>query len=151
MNIRPLGLEEDPPMKLLFLADPSMERVKRYLAKGQCYIGEVKGKVVGVYVLLEIEPNTVEIMNIAIDEAEQGKGYGKQLILHAIQQAKRTGFNWIEIGTGNSSIKQLALYQKSGFRITAIEHDFFVKNYKEKIIENGIECRDMIRLTLELG
>lgn len=70
--------------------------------------------------------------------------------MDAIEQAKREGYQKIEIGTGNSSIHQLALYQKCGFRITGIDQDFFIRNYEEEIYENGIQCRDMIRLTLYL-
>lgn len=43
---------------------------------------------------------TVELVNIAVDEAQQGKGIGKQLVFHAIQQAKTQGFKTIEVGTG---------------------------------------------------
>lgn len=56
------------------------------------------------------------------------------------------GFETVEIGTGNSSIDQLAFYQKCGFRIAAIDPDFFIRHYPEPIFENGIQCRDMIRL-----
>ncbi|WCN36270.1 hypothetical protein [Aneurinibacillus uraniidurans] len=35
----------------------------------------------------------------------------------------------VEIGTGNSSIGQLALYQKCGFRIIGVDRDFFIKHY----------------------
>ncbi len=56
----------------------------------------------------------------------------------------------MEIGTGNSSVNQLSLYQKCGFRITGIEHDYFTKHYEEEIVENGLLCRDMIRLSLDL-
>ena len=60
---------------------------------------------------------------------------------------KKKGYKKIEIGTGNSSLGQLALYQKCGFRITGIDIDFFIRCYQEEIFENGIQCRDMIRLT----
>ena len=56
----------------------------------------------------------------------------------------------LEVGTGNSSISQLALYQKCGFRIVSIDRDFFKKSYREKIVENEIECTDMIRLSMDL-
>lgn len=83
-------------------------------------------------------------------ESWQGKGIGKQLIRHAIAEAKAAGFHTVEIGTGNSSIQQLALYQKCGFRMTSIDHDFFLKHYDEPIFENGIQCMDMVRLSLTL-
>ena len=77
-------------------------------------------------------------------------GIGKKLILYSIEKAREEKAKIIEIGTGNSSINQLLLYQRCGFRITGIDRDFFVSHYKEEIYENGIQCRDMIRLSLDL-
>lgn len=149
MNIRRLAVGEEPPMNLLLSADPSKEKVDEYLKKGSCYVlGEEE--IVGVYVLLEISHDTVEIMNVAVSEQMQGKGLGKQLILDALEKAKEAGYEEIVIGTGNSSLNQLALYQKCGFRITSIDRDFFIRNYKEEIYENGIRCVDMIRLSMDL-
>lgn len=105
---------------------------------------------VGVYVLLPTRPETAELVNIAVDEAYQGQGIGKQLVNHAIQEAKRLGYQTLEIGTGNSSIGQLALYQKCGFRITGIDRDFFIRHYSEAIYENGMQVVDMIRLSQDL-
>lgn len=86
-------------------------------------------------------------MNIAVTDEKQGKGIGKRLVRFAIEKARKKGFKTIEIGTGNSSIGQLALYQKCGFRIVGIDMDFFVRHYSEEIFENGIQCRDMVRLS----
>lgn len=55
------------------------------------------------------------------------------------------GAHALMIGTGNSSLAQLRLYQRLGFRIVSIVPDFFA-NYPEPIYENGILCRDMVRL-----
>lgn len=50
------------------------------------------------------------------------------------------------------SLKGLtALYQKCGFRIVGIDRDFFTDHYPEPIYENGIWCRDMIRLSIHLS
>ncbi|MBL5766702.1 GNAT family N-acetyltransferase [Heyndrickxia sporothermodurans] len=150
MEIRKLYLNEDPPMDLLLLADPSKKLVEEYLKRGQCFIAEQSGKMVGEYVLLPTRPETVELVNIAVDEAQQGKGIGKQLVFHAIQQAKTQGFKTIEVGTGNSSISQIALYQKCGFHMIGIDRDFFLRHYDEEIYENGIQTIDMVRLSQDL-
>ena len=89
-------------------------------------------------------------MNIAVAEKHHGQGIGKILVLDAIQKAKDKGFKVIEVGTGNSSVGQLALYQKCGFRITGVDKDFFKIHYDEEIVENGIACIDMIRLAKQL-
>ncbi len=150
MNIRLLNKGENPPMDLLLLADPSRNMVEEYVKRGECYTAESDNQVIGVYVLLQPRPETVELVNVAVAEHYQGRGIGKQLVIHAVQTAKEKGYRTIEVGTGNSSIGQLALYQKCGFRITGVDIDFFIRHYQEEIFENGIQCRDMIRLSQDL-
>ncbi|MGG4220356.1 GNAT family N-acetyltransferase [Paenibacillus jamilae] len=151
MNIRPLHSHENYPLELLLLADPSRQLVEEYLKRGQCYVAEVDDQIVGVYVLLPTRPKTIEVVNIAVAEVMHGKGIGRQLVTHAIETARAQGYTTLEIGTGNSSIGQLALYQKCGFRIVGVDLDFFVRhNYVEEIYENGIQCRDMIRMSQDL-
>jgi len=101
--------------------------------------------------LLPTRPETLEIINIAVRKDYQGKGIGKQLVNFAIQKAKEQKIKTLEIGTGNSSINQIAFYQKCGFRITGIDRDFFLRHYNEAIYENGIQCRDMIRFSMDLS
>ena len=146
MDIRKLTKQETPPWELLLLADSSRAIVEEYLKSGNVYVGEKSGKAIGVYVLMETKRVVVEIMNVAVHENFQGKGYGKQLIAHAINEASKRGYAQVEIGTGNTSIHQLKLYQQCGFRMTGIDFDYFTRNYDEPIVENGLLCRDMIRL-----
>jgi ribosomal protein S18 acetylase RimI-like enzyme len=138
------------PYDLLLMADPSRELVDDYLSRGECFIATILDEIIGVFVLLRTKPDTVEIINIAVKEDWQGNGIGKKLILNAIRIAKDMNMKTIEIGTGNSSVFQLMLYQKCGFRIVGIDQDFFTRHYKEEIYENGIQCRDMIRLRIDI-
>jgi ribosomal protein S18 acetylase RimI-like enzyme len=150
MDIRKLYKDEVPPLDLLLLADPSEEMIMGYLQRGTCYVAEYENSIVGVFVLLPTRPGTIELVNVAVLKRHQGKGFGKKLVMFAIEKARESGYQSIEIGTGNSSIGQLALYQKCGFRIIGIDPDFFITHYSEEIYENGIQCRDMIRLKLDL-
>ncbi|KFN03842.1 GNAT family N-acetyltransferase [Bacillus clarus] len=143
--------KEAMPKSLLLLADPSERQIDAYLQRGFIYAAIEGKRIIGVYVLLETRPQTMEIMNIAVVEELQGRGIGKQLLHHAIETAKEYGMYKLEVGTGNSSVSQLALYQKCGFRIFSIDFDYFSKHYEEEIIENGIVCRDMIRLAMEMN
>jgi len=150
VKIRLLEAIEDAPLELLLLADPSEKLVKEYLSRGQCYVAMKNDEVIGVIVLIRTRPETIEIANIAVREDHQNKGFGKRLVLFAIDKAKEQHIKTIEIGTGNSGLSQLALYQKCGFRITGVDRDFFIRHYKDKIYENGIQVIDMIRLSLDL-
>lgn len=150
MTIQKLDKSKETPWELLLLADPSKKLVEEYLKDGQIYVAVIDDKIVGEYVLLDRGTGLVEIMNIAVDEKFQGQGIGKQLIMHAIQIAKESGFKVIEIGTSNASHAQLSLYQKCGFKINHIEKNFFIDNYKEEILENGVCCVDMIMLSQDI-
>lgn len=150
MGIRLLGKEEPLPMELLLEADPSEKLVRAYCAESRICVLENSEGVTGVLVLFPLEETVIEIKNIAVAENARGKGLGKKLIFHALAEAKRLGFCKAVIGTGNSSLGQLALYQKCGFRIVSIDRGFFLRNYPEPIVENGLRCENMVRLEYEL-
>ena len=150
MNIRELRKNESIPMQLLLLADPSSSIVEDYLVRGKCFVAEIENEIVGEYVLLPTKSETIELVNVAVSRNRQGKGIGKKLVQDAVEQAVQRGYKIIEVGTGNSSLDQLALYQKCGFRITGVDSEFLIRHYPEEIFENGIQCRDMVRLTQHL-
>ncbi|MEX3622638.1 GNAT family N-acetyltransferase [Viridibacillus arvi] len=150
MKIRRLVATDNIPMDLLLQADPSEEIILEYLQRGECFVLEDEDSIIGVYVLIPTRPETAELVNVSIQEEQQGKGLGKMLIQHSIATAKSKKYKTIEVGTGNSSISQIALYQKCGFRITHIDRDFFIRHYAEPIFENGIQCIDMVRLSQDL-
>jgi ribosomal protein S18 acetylase RimI-like enzyme len=148
--IRLLEIGETPPFDLLLMADPRPEMVDECIGRGACYVAEMNGSIVGTCVLLPTRPATMELANIAVAEAMQGQGLGKRLVQYAIDEARQAGARTLVVGTGNSSLPALALYQKCGFRIVGIDRDFFPRHGYGDIIENGIRCRDMLRLSLDL-
>lgn len=54
----------------------------------------------------------------------------------------------LEVGTGTFG-HQLAFYQRLGFRVTHVDRGFFLDNYDAPIFEDGIQHKDMLRLTLD--
>ena len=150
IHIEPLSSGEKAPLDLLKLADPSEKMVHFYLNQGTCFVARANNAVVGVVILVETKPDTFEIMAIAVKTELQNKGIGKRLIGYVQEKAKKMGAKYLEIGTGNPGVQQMLLYQKCGFRIVGVDFDYFRRNHDEKIMENGIECRDMIRMQMEL-
>ncbi|MBB6672692.1 GNAT family N-acetyltransferase [Cohnella nanjingensis] len=150
LTIRPLAPGEDYPYDLLLLADPSRTMVDDYLTRGWCHVATLGSDVVGEFVLIPTHPRTIEIVNVAVMEAHQGRGIGKALVYAAIGEAKRRGAATVEIGTGNSGFLQLKLYQQCGFRIVGVDPDFFVRHYDEPLYEDGMQVRDMVRLRMLL-
>lgn len=132
------------------MSDPSEEVINEYINDSIRFIALHESSIVGALLLLKTRPRTMEIMNISVYEKYQNMGIGKKLINKAIEYARENCIKILEIGTGNPGLIQIMLYQKCGFRIIGIELDYFRNNHKEKIYENGIECRDMIRMRMEL-
>ena len=138
------------PWELLLSADPEKSLVEKYLNLGETFIARLNENTIGVIVLLEKHPGIMEIMNVAVSEPFQNRGIGRRLVTFGIKRAGEKGMTKVEIGTGNPGVGQMLLYQKCGFRIIGVDLDFFRRNYPEKIYENGIECRDMIRMEIIL-
>ena len=130
--------KEAIPKSLLLLADPSEQQIDAYVQRGLTYVAKQEDNVIGVYVILETRPKTMEIMNIAVVEHLQGKGIGKKLVSHAIETAKGYGMSKLEVGTGNSSVSQLALYQKCGFRIFLLILITFRSIMKKRLLKMGL-------------
>jgi len=137
-------------MDLLILADPSEQAIKEYLDQSRCFIAYANDVVVGSCVLKPVGGGMLELMNIAVSPSNQQHGIGTRLLETVIDRMKESGAKGIEVGTGTFGY-QLTFYQRQGFRVDRIDKDFFLKNYPEPIFENGIQHKDMLRLTLEFS
>src|SRR5690606_40506888 len=105
------------------------------------------GAIVGVCVVQPLRAGVYELMSIAVPPSHQKFGYGTALLRWIIDFFRKSGARQIEVGTGTFGY-QLAFYQRHGFRVTGIDHDFFIRNYPEPIFEDGIQLFGMLRLTL---
>lgn len=142
------GSLTDSLLALLLSADPDEEQVRRYLPGATLLVATTGSAIVGVAVLT-CEQQEFELKNIAVAQSCQGKGIAKQLIAAIKREAKERGASRLLVGTGNSSLDQLALYQKCGFRMQAIESDFFA-SYEPPIYENGLRCLDKVVLCAQI-
>jgi len=137
----------DAPLELLLLADPSEEKIRSYLSGSKCFVASMGAELVGACVVQPLGNDTHELMSIAVHPDNQQRGYGTALLKWVIEFYRNAGARQLEVGTGTFGY-QLAFYQRQGFRVTSIDHDFFIKNYPEPIFEDGIQLFDMLRLML---
>ncbi|KMJ57236.1 acyltransferase [Bacillus sp. LL01] len=134
-------------MPFLLLADESESVVNEYIEEGDMYaimfdVGSVHS-VAGVALFVELPGKVIELKNIALDPQFRGLGLGKLVISEAFEIYQKRGFRKMIVGTANSSIANLAFYQKAGFRMMEIRKGFFLK-YPEPIFEDGIQAVDMV-------
>ena len=85
------------------------------------FIAELDNKnIVGILTIgtYDIPSGTkVWIEDVVVDESQRGKGFGKELMLFAIDFAKSIGAKAIELTSRPSRIAANQLYQKLGFVI----------------------------------
>lgn len=152
------------PMRLLLDADPSPERVAAYLHDSWCYaayLGEeiageeivaeeiVAKEIVGVCVVKRTSEKTAELFNIAVETEHRAKGIGTRLLRFALDDLKKRSLTTVELGTGTFGY-QLTFYQRLGFRVDSVIKNFFIDNYPEPVMENGLRHKDMLRLICTL-
>ncbi|WP_322922781.1 GNAT family N-acetyltransferase [Paenibacillus campi] len=146
VTVRPRTEHEALPMPLLLLADPDPAAIDRYASLCRWWFANNKTEIIGVCGALQRSAGAWEIMNMAVLPMYEGQGIGSSLMKAVLASLDDDDATEITVCTGNSSLGALAFYQKHGFRIEAIEPDYFVQHYDEPIIEHGIHCRDRIIL-----
>ena len=129
---------------LLLLAEPSERALRWSLANlsDAVYRMDDDGRLVGA-ATMRWEGDPCEIVELAIVQGEQGRGLGKELVAWLVAQAGRRGKGAMTVGTPNASIDNIAFYQKCGFRMDEVRHDYFWY-YRTPRFEHGIRVRDML-------
>ena len=150
LRVSELDIGDAAYRELLLLADPDEERVAHYTTSGTCFQANLEHTRIGGAVWHPGSTRTVELLNLTVHPTWQGRGYGKQFLNALLTEARARGFHGMTVGTGNSSLGPLALYQKAGFRIEGVVKDYFLRHYPDPIVEHGIRCCDMIRLHFDL-
>ncbi len=105
---------EPPPM----LADfPAL------IAGGVVVVIDSAGVLCG-YMAAWPEADIYLIDNLAVDPAQQGKGFGRLLVEHAIDEARRLKLPAVWLYTNVAMTENLAIYRRLGFAEThrAVEH-----------------------------
>lgn len=141
----------DELTELLLSADPSLEMINSYIYESDIWIIKKSTLIVGTIIVKILDDESAEIKNIAVLESEQHQGLGTKLIKFVSDYYAKKGIKDLIIGTGNSSFKQLKLYQELGFHIYGFLPNFFIENYSKPIFENGIRCESMIMLKKRLN
>ncbi len=132
-------------MELLLLADPDPLQIANY-GEVSYFVLAVADELVGAIVLGNQQPDSVEIVNLVIKPSYENQGYGSFLLSFAEQFARQQAKQSIVIKTSTTSLKQLYLYQKLGFRCIEIVPSYFLRHYEQPIFENQLPVKDQIIL-----
>lgn len=140
---------EDLPMELLLEADPSPSLVQGYLRTGTAWRVTDGRQTLAAAVLQPLPGQAWELMNIAVRPEHQGQGLGARLLQAVIAHARAQGARRLDVGTGAFGYP-LTFYQRAGFRVVAVERDYFLRHYQQPLFEDGIQHKDRLMLSLPL-
>ena len=147
MEIRKVETDKKRYLDLLLRADEQEDMVDRYLERGTMYVLEDDG-VKAECVVTDEGDRILELKNIAVEPAAQGKGYGKALIDFLIETYAGQ-YTVLQVGTGDSP-STIPFYEACGFRRHHLVRNFFTDHYDHPIYECGIQLVDMVYLQREI-
>lgn len=141
-SINEIDNDKKQYLPLLLIGDESETMIDRYLDNGTLYVGLFNGKPIAVCVTLNLDPNTVEIKNLAVEAEYRRHGYGRRMLeyVESLHSNKR-----FILGTGETP-STLRFYKSCGYSYSHWIPNFFTDNYPALIIEDGVTLRDMIYL-----
>ena len=147
MEIRKVETDKKRYLDLLLLADEQEDMIDRYLERGTMYVLMDDG-VKAECVVTDEGNDILELKNIAVEPASQGKGYGKAIVDFLVRTY--TGqYAVLQVGTGDSP-STIPFYESCGFRRHHLVKNFFTDHYDHPIYEGGVQLADMVYLQRKL-
>ena len=93
---------------------PMLDDYTETIRNHRVFVIDSGGEIVGAIVLIE-ERGTILLDNVAVLPSRQGEGIGRRLILFAEEQARRLGYDCIDLYTHEMMTENLALYARNGY------------------------------------
>lgn len=147
------GAERERWTPLLELADEPVP-LRTYLQQGDLFglLGP-DGAPSAAILVIDLQPTVAELRAVAVAESVQSQGVGTFMVSSVLMRLADRGVRTAVVGTASSGTRQLAFYQRCGFRLSHVERDYFTpdKGYPEGLGENGIAIRDMVWMDRDLG
>ena len=124
-------------------AEDSAAALDAYIGDGIVLVAADGDRVVGHMQLVG-----GEVRNMAVAEADRGRGIGRALIEAAVAHARDSGLRTLVVATAAADIGNLRFYQRLGFRMRSVERDAFTEatGYEPGLLVDGIELRDRVWL-----
>jgi predicted N-acetyltransferase YhbS len=153
VQIEPFDGDRAALRPLFELADDSAVLLDAYVDDGRVLVARDGDDVVGhVQLVATGDGDVVEIKNMAVSTAQQGRGIGRALVERALEVARDEGAHRVVVATGTADVGNLRFYQRLGFRMRSIERDAFTPEhgYPEGLVADGIPLLDRVWFDQEI-
>jgi ribosomal protein S18 acetylase RimI-like enzyme len=94
--------------------DPDLDEPDRYYAA--LWVAELDGKVVGSVALRDLSDGELQLKRMYLRPSQRGRGLGKQLLTTALDWARASGADTIQLDTSERMQAAQGLYEAYGFR-----------------------------------
>ncbi|MFC4454724.1 GNAT family N-acetyltransferase [Deinococcus sonorensis] len=88
---------------------------------GQVYLAHREGRPVGCVALMAYGPGVYKVAKMAVSPDHRGQGTGRQLMVHAMEQARRLGAQTLYLASSSRLVPAIALYTSLGFQRLSAE------------------------------
>jgi RimJ/RimL family protein N-acetyltransferase len=108
------------------------------LDKSVLYVFEQEGKGLGMAKLVPLPHRNSHIAylgGVAIHPDFAGKGLGEQMILEVLAQARKNGFQRVELTTATINERAIRLYEKTGFQKEGILRRFTYLKSEDRFLD----------------
>ncbi|WP_341227306.1 GNAT family N-acetyltransferase [uncultured Arcticibacterium sp.] len=113
------------PKDVIQLNNPETEILDK---GGYIFLANYNGQTVGTVSLLKVDEHTYELGKMAVNEAIQGKGIGKQILLHALTHAEILRAKKLILYTNSILKPAISLYKKAGFEEIPLDSSLYARS-----------------------
>ena len=93
---------------------PMLDDYRQVVRDHRVFVVEGGGEIAGAIVLIE-KRETILLDNVAVLPSRHGEGIGRRLMLHAEAEARRLGYESIDLYTHQLMTENFALYARNGY------------------------------------
>lgn len=131
VTIRPFRPEDQQTVRALVLAglgdhfgqidetkNPDLDDITaNYVSRGaRVVVAEIDGVTVGAGTLVEEGPGVGRLVRMSVARDQRGRGIGRQLVTHLLDEARRRGYRRVVVETTDDWQDAIGLYRACGFQ-----------------------------------
>lgn len=80
-----------------------------------CWVMDFQEKILGFVILSTTLTREGHILNLCVDPAYQGQGFGRKMLAYAMSQARQKGIDMVYLEVRRSNTRAISLYDKMNF------------------------------------
>lgn len=90
----------------------------------QCWVAESHGEIIG-HAIVTVGAAEAHLLNVCIRASEQGAGYGRELVLFALAEARAAGADALFLEVRPSNQVAARLYESIGFCEVGVRRNYY--------------------------